>query len=99
MSYTQFRDGYKKEPTPGTSIITDPGDDTNVFGAISEESAHPSPVAVTRFTPTGYNVKEVGAGLMWKDFYVVMGQYAITMQNGVLLWAVMGKSATAGADP
>ena len=99
MSYTQFRDGYKKETTPGTSIITGAGDATNTFGAISEESSHPSPVAMTRFIPTGYNVKEVPTGGMWKDVFLVMGQYAITMQNGVLLWAVMGKSSTAGADP
>ena len=99
MSYTQFRDGYKKETTPGTSIITGAGDATNLFGAISDESTHPSPVAMTRFTATGYNVKEVGAGLMWKESFLVMGQYSITLQNGIPLWAVMGKSATAGADP
>jgi len=99
MSYTQFRDGYKKETTPGTSIITGAGDATNVFGAISEESDHPSPVAITRFTATGYNVKEVGAGLMYKDHYIIMGMYGITLQNGIPLWATMGKSSTAGADP
>ncbi len=99
MSYTQFRDGYKKETTPGTSIITAVGDATNKFGVISDESSHPSPVAITRFTPTGYNVHEVGAGLMWKDYYIIMGQYAITLQNGIPLWAVMGKSATVGGDP
>ena len=97
MSYTQFRDGYKKETTPGTSIITGAGDSTNIFGAISDESEHPSPVAMTRYTSTGYNVKEVGAGLVWKSHYVIMGMYGLTMQNGVPLWAVMGKSATAGA--
>lgn len=99
MSYTQFRDGYKKETTPGTSVVTDPAHDCNVFGAISQESAHPSPVAITKFLPTGYNVKEVGAGGMWKDYYVVMGGYGLVMQNGILCWAAMGYSSTAGADP
>ena len=99
MSYTQFRDGYKKETTPGTSVVTDPAHDCNKFGAISDESSHPSPVAITRFTPTGYNVKEVGAGLMWKDYYIVMGQYAITLQNGIPLGAVMGKSSTGAGPP
>ena len=59
MSYTEFRDGYKKETTPGTSIITAVGDVTNVFGAISQESEHPSPVAMTRYTATGVNTKEM----------------------------------------
>ena len=99
MSYTEFRDGYKKETAPGTSIITAVGDSTNVFGAISQESEHPSPVAVTKFTSTGVNTKEVGAGLMWKSHYVIMGMYGLVLQNGVPLWAVMGKSSTAGADP
>ena len=96
MSYTEFRDGYKEEITPGTSIITAAGDTTYIFGAISQESEHPSPVAVTRFISTGYNVKEVGAGGMWKSHYIIMGMYGLVMQNGVPLWAVMGKSSTAG---
>ena len=83
MSYTEFRDGYKKETTPGESIITGAGDATFLFGAISKQSEHPSPVAMTRFIPTGYNVKEVGAGGMWKSKMIVMGMYGITMQNGV----------------
>jgi hypothetical protein len=99
MSYNQFRDAYKKEPIPGTSTITAVGDTTYVFGAVSEESVHPSPVAVTRYTATGYNTKEVGAGLMWKSHYVIMGMYGLVVQNGLPLWAVMGKSTEAGASP
>ena len=97
MSYTEFRDGYKKETTPGTSIITAVGDVTNLFGAISQESEHPSPVAMTRYTATGVNTKEVGAGLMWKSHYVIAGMYGLVIQNGVPLWAVMGKSSTAAS--
>ena len=99
MSYTNFRDGYKKETTPGTSIVTDPAHDCNVFGAYSPESDWPSPVALTRYTATGYNVKEVGAGLAWKSHYIVAGMLGMVMQNGIICWATMGKSSTAGADP
>ena len=97
MSYTEFKDGYKKETTPGTSIITAVGDTTYLFGAVSQESEHPSPVAITRYTATGVNTKEVGTGLMWKSHYIIAGMYGLVMQNGVPLWAVMGKSATVGA--
>ena len=96
MSYTQFRDGYKKEAIFRTSTVTDPAHDCNVFGAVSQESVHPSPVALMRYTPTGYNVKEVGAGLAWKAQFELRGMYGLTMQNGVILWAAMGKSSTAG---
>ena len=63
MSYTQFRDSYTKEATFRSSAITDPGDTPNVWGAVSQESVHPSPVAMMQYTNTGYNTKEVGAGL------------------------------------
>jgi len=96
MSYTEFRDGYKKETTPGTSIITAVGDSTSVFGAVSDESKHPSPVCVTNFLPTGYNVKE---STSWKDYYIVAGMYGLVMQNGIPCWMAMGYSSTAGADP
>ncbi len=96
MSYTEFRDGYKKETTPGTSVVTDPAHDCQLFGAVSKESQHPSPVAMTRYTATGVNTKEVGDGLMFKSHYLIMGMYGLIMQNGVPLWAVMGKSSTAG---
>ena len=103
MSYTEFRDGYaiesnesKPSGTFRTSTITGVGDTTYVFGAVSQESVHPSPVALMRYTPTGYNVKEVGAGLMWKANYELRGMYGLVMQNGILLWAAMGLSSTAG---
>ena len=99
MSYTEFRDGYKKESTPGTSVVTDPAHDCNIFGAVSQESEHPSPVAITRYIPTGYNVKEVAAGGQWKSHYVIMGMYGLVMQNGILCWMAMGKSSTGAGPP
>ena len=103
MSYTQFRDSYKIESNESkpfgtfrTSIITAVGDTCYLFGAVSQESVHPSPVALMRYTPTGYNVKEVGAGLAWKANYELRGMYGLIMQNGILLWAAMGVSSTAG---
>ena len=99
MSYTQFRTGYLKETTPGTSIITAVGDTTYKLGAISEKSNHPSPVAFTNYISTGYNVKEVGAGGMWKDYYVVMGTYGFIFQNGVPCWMAMGTSSTGAGPP
>lgn len=99
MSYTQFRDGYKLETTFRSSTVTDPAHDCNILGAVSQESVHPSPVAMMQYTPTGYNVKEVGAGLAWKSHFLLRGMYGLIMQNGILCWMALGKSATAGADP
>lgn len=102
MSYTQFRDGYKIESNESkpfgtfrTSTITAAGDTTYLWGAVFEESVHPSPTAMLRYTTTGYNVKEVGAGLLWKSHMVLRGMYGIILQNGILCWATMGVSSTA----
>ena len=99
MSYTEFRDGYKRETTFGSSIITAVGDVTYLFGAVHQASEHPSPVAMIQYTNTGYNTKEVGAGLMWKATMASRGMYGITMQNGVIILAAMGKRASAGGGP
>ena len=99
MSYTEFIDGYAEETTPGESIITAVGDTTYLLGAIVDQSDHPSPTVVTRYRPTGYNVKEVPAGGQWKEFMVVEGMYGFIMQNGIPCWMAMGGSSTAGADP
>ena len=99
MSYDKFVDGYALETTPGTSIIDGVGDTAYVLGAIVDPYDHPSPVAVTKFRPTGYNVKEVPAGGMWKQHMVVAGMYGFIMQNGIPCWMAMGGSSTAGADP
>lgn len=99
MSYTQFRDSYAQEAIFKTSIITDPSDTPNILGAVSQNSIHPSPVALINYTATGYNLKEVSAGLLWKGNFVLRGMYGLRMQNGILCWAALGLSSTAGADP
>ena len=98
MSYTEFKDGYAKETTFRTSAITGVGDTAYVFGAVSQESVHPSPVAMMKYVATGYNKKEVTAGEVWKANYMLRGMYGLVMQNGVLLWATLGKSSTVGTD-
>jgi hypothetical protein len=97
--YNQFIDGYAEETTFGTSIITAAGDTTYKWGAVSQESVHPSPVYNINYTSTGVNTKEVGAGLLWKSQGDRRGMYGLRMQNGILCWAAMGASSTAGADP
>jgi hypothetical protein len=52
-----------------------------------------------QYTTTGYNVKEVGVGLLWKSHMVLRGMYGLRMQNGILCEMAMGVSSTAGADP
>jgi hypothetical protein len=99
MSYTNFRDGYKRETTERTSIITAAGDTTYLLGAVSQKSIHPSPVAMVNYPATGVNTKEVGAGLAWKGNMVLRGMYGLRMQNGILCEMAMGASSTAGADP
>jgi hypothetical protein len=96
MSYTEFRDGYAIEAAPGTSIITAVGDTAYLLGAVSQKSVHPSPQALIRYTATGYNVKEVGAGLMWKANYSLRGMYGLVMQNGIPIYLALGDSSTAG---
>jgi len=96
MSYTEFRDGYEVETTPGTSIIDGVGDTAYLLGAVMQASEHPSPEAMTRYTATGYNVKEVGAGLMWKALFTNRGVYNMIMQNGIPIYLALGDSSTAG---
>ena len=96
MSYTEFRDGYEIETTPGTSIIDGVGDDAYLLGAVSQKSVHPSPKALMRYTATGYNTKEVAANLLWKANYSLRGMYGLVMQNGIPIYLALGDSSTAG---
>jgi hypothetical protein len=96
MSYTKFKDGYEIETTPGTSIIDGVGDTAYLLGAIHEKSTHPSPIPVIRYTPTGYNVKEVSAGLMWKAQMSMRGTMHMIMQNGLPIYLALGDSSTVG---
>lgn len=47
----------------------------------------------------GYNAHEVASTEVWKDNFALDGMYGLKMQNGILLWAALGKSTTAGTDP
>ena len=96
MSYTEFRDGYEVEATPGTSIIDGAGDTAYILGAVMKASKHPSPTAMMRYAATGYNVKEVAADLLWKSGFLSRGVYYIIMQNGLPIYYALGDSSTAG---
>lgn len=96
-NYTAFRDGYKRETTFGSSIITAAADQTYLWGAISQDSVHPSPTTSMTHRAVGVNTKEVDAATdMWKNEEILTGMYGIIPQNGVFLEAAMGKSSTAG---
>lgn len=96
MSFDEFRDGYEIEATPGTSVIDGVGDTAYLFGIISQNSKHPSPKALMRYTATGYNIKEVGAGLMYKAQMSLRGTYYFILQNGICIYLALGDSSTAG---
>ena len=96
MSVTQFKDGLKVETTPGTSVVTDPAHDCYLWGAISEESQHPSPEVVLQYTPPGYNVKELGAGMVTKSLMILRGFWGVIAQNGVPIYGALGDSSTVG---
>jgi hypothetical protein len=100
MSYTEFKDGYARETTfkDGTTI-DDAADTAYLFGALSDKSEWPSPQYTMNYTATGVNVKEVGAGLLWKSAANMRGMLGLVMQNGILCELAMGKSTTAGGGP
>jgi hypothetical protein len=98
MSYTAFKFGYKMESTYGTPIITAAGDTTYSWGVVSPESTFSSSTSIHK-RASGYTAKEVPAGFTWKGRFNTRIMLGLTMQNGVLLWAAMGNSSTAGADP
>lgn len=98
-NYTEFRDGYLRETTFGTSLITTAGDTTYLWGAISQEAVHPSPRTTINYRATGLNAQEVPAGELWKGVFDLSGMYAVGMQNGVLFEAVLGKSSTTDDSP
>lgn len=99
-SYRECKDGYALETTWGTSAIPNTATQTYLFGLVGfETSEHPSPTTTINYPPTAVNTQEVAAGEPWKGPEDLTGMYPVGVQNGILLWAVMGKSSTAGADP
>ncbi len=99
-NYTAFRDGYLRETTFGSSIITAAADQTYLWGIRSQEAAYPSPSTNVIYRATGVHAQEVPDGELWKGvFHLTSGMYAIILQNGVILQAVMGASTTVDAAP
>jgi len=97
-TYSQFKDGYKKEATFGATNTIDAATQTYLWGAVSDQSEHPSPTATVNYRATGVNAKEVPtADDLWKAPYDLRGWYGLRMQDGVVIWAALGKSATVGA--
>lgn len=98
--YTEFVDGYAVESTYGTSIITGAGDTTYLFGLIGHETAYyPSPSFDMVRGATALSSQEYAQAQLGKGRAQLMGMLPVGIQNGVLLWAVMGKSSTTGSDP
>jgi len=97
MSYTSFKDGYAKETTPGTSVITAVGDTAYLWGAHLENAVYPSPVFKVNYAGVGVNSREVAANYLWKSQAHLRGKYGIVMQNGIPIWAAMGASSTASS--
>ena len=103
MSYTEFKDGYAIESsaaggTYGTSTII-AATQTYLWGVVSQKAVHPSPRTSVIYRATGALAQEVPATYLWKRQFDLTGMYAVGLQNGILLWAGMGKSTTAGAGP
>ena len=94
--YTSFIDGYGLEAVYGTSIITAQGDTTYLFGAINQNSVHPSPVVTLVRSATGINSQELEAGATIKGRNLLTGLYGMFLQNAIPIWAIMGKSASTG---
>ena len=97
MSYTEHKFGYAREDTFGSNDpnLNAAGDIAYEFGAVSPESTWRIITNLNK-RATGYNVKEVPAGKVFKGPRVFKGMLGLTMQNGVLLQTAIGKSTTAG---
>ena len=99
-TYTQFKDGYKKEASFGATNTIDAATQTYLWGAMNQRMRHPSPITTVNYRPTGVNAKEVPAATdAWKARFDSRGMYGMWAQNGVVLWAALGKSTTAGGGP
>lgn len=96
--YTTFYNGWARETTFGTSVIDGVGDTAYLWGAEGSQSKY-RVQATTLFRPTGVNAREVPAGNAFKTKNVVTANIGVVMQNGVLLQAVLGKSATGAGPP
>lgn len=94
MPYTEWSDGYLREDDYGVSLIINTNVNTFLFGFFTQTADHPSPFANLQLGAPGVNEQEVTIDQAWKTSMELIGMYPIGMQNGVLLQAVMGGSAT-----
>ena len=93
--YKHFNDSYAREATFGTSAIPTDDVQTYKFGVIGKEkTVHPSPRTKVLYRATGVGSQEVPVGALWKQQLNLTGMYPITMQDGILIQAVMGASST-----
>lgn len=104
--YTEWKDAYARETTSyaeqtaGVSdVIPDAAATTYLWGVTCEEAKHPSPKTTMLYNATDVNKQEVTFGNAQKSVMDLMGNYIVGMQNGVLIWYVMGGSTTAGGGP
>lgn len=98
-TYIKWNDAYAREDVFGTSAIPDTDAITYLFGAVNQESSHPSPRTDVIFGATSVGEQEVDADGIWKGNYEMSGMYGMSAQNGILLQAVMGKSVTQDDTP
>lgn len=95
MGYSEYVDGYKEEDTFGTSTITNSSATTYRWGAINERSDWPSPKTSLLTRATEVNKKELSSiDDIIKKTFSLKGMMGMVPQNGVFLWAALGKSST-----
>ena len=102
MVYYRFRDSYAREdPTEpwGETAIVDADADSYVFGLISQNADHPTPVAHVDDAGVAVNEQEVADNDIYKDSFELLGMYPLGLRNGIILQGVMGGSTTTGAGP
>ena len=102
MVYNRFRDSYAREDPDdpyGTTAIIDEDADSYVFGLISQNADHPTPVAHVDDAGVAVNEQEVADGDIYKENFELLGMYPLGFRNAVILQSVMGGSTTTGSGP
>jgi hypothetical protein len=97
--YTTFKDSYAQETTwADDSTLDDTNDTAYKWGNINENSVYNIRSSLN-FRAPGFNAKETPSGNTWKGNISVDGMLGVILQNGIVCWATMGSSSTAGSDP
>lgn len=102
MVYNRFRDSYAREDPDdpyGSTAIPDENADSYVFGLISKNADHPTPVAHVDDAGVAVNEQEVADNDIYKDSFELLGMYPLGLRNAIILQGVMGGSSTAGSGP